>query len=446
MRVLFVVPYIPCQLRVRPYGFVRHLSRRHDVRVLALGLGELPRETLTDLDALRREGIPVTIVQEPRYQPYARALRSALVPQRTPVPLQVAYAASPLMRAAVASELRTRSYDVIHVEHIRGLGSLPAQSRVPVVWDAVDCVSLLFEQGVRHGATSVVHLLGGMEARRLRDFERQQILQLRHVLVTSERDRQALLKVVGNHKSAPAPFATAEITVLPHGVDALHIKPHSVIRQPNTLIFSGKMDYHANIAGARLLAEKIMPLIWRERPDARLVIAGSNPPRAVRQFARDQHISVRGYVPDLRALLASACIAVCPLPYAVGIQNKVLEAMATGTPVVASASAAQGLQAVPGRDLVVAGTAEEFASAILSLFDNDDLRSSIATHGAAYIASHHNWDMILDHLTAVYERAVAAVNATTQETSIPQPEDTEQASSPAQAVMIGEYASGQAKV
>ena len=150
-----------------------------------------------------------------------------------------------------------------------------------------------------------------------------------------------------------------------------------------------------------------MPLIWRSRPQARLAIAGSNPPRAVRQLARDGRITVTGYVRDLNALVGAATVAVSPLPYAVGIQNKVLEAMASGTPVVASVAAAGGLRTTPGRDLLVAGTSEEFADAVLRLLDDPETWNSVAERGAAYVAERHNWEAITEQLTGVYERALS---------------------------------------
>jgi glycosyltransferase involved in cell wall biosynthesis len=406
MRVLFVTPYVPSRLRVRPYGFVRYLARHHDVRVLALGTGRLSRGVLCDIDELRREGIPVSVIQEPRYRPYLRTLRKALIPLGDVAPLQVAYTASPTLRAAIASELRARWYDVIHVEHVRGLGSLPAELGAPVVWDAVDCVSLLYEEGARHRATSLVHMVGRMEAHRLRAFERQQIEHFSQILVTSERDRQALLALTEAHPGTDiAALPPGEIIVLPHGIDPHQFQRQCIERQSNTLVFTGKMDYHANIAGALLLAGEIMPLIWRKHPDVRLTIAGSNPTRAVRQLARDERITVTGYVRDLSTVVASARVAISPLPYAVGIQNKVLEAMAAGTPVVASASAAQGLHAVPGRDLLVAETADEFAAATLRLLDDTAAWRSAAEHGLAYVAAYHDWATIIGQLSAVYERA-----------------------------------------
>jgi glycosyltransferase involved in cell wall biosynthesis len=404
MRVLFVVPYPPSRIRVRTYGFVRRLAQQHEVTVIALGGSA---HELSDARHLQDEGISVQVILEPRWRPYLRVLGRGVAGSGQH-PLQVTFAAAPGLRAAVVSELRARRYDLVHVEHVRALSAIPSHLPVPVVWDAVDCVSLLFEEAARFSATPLVRAIGQIECRRLRAYERYHIGRFRHVLVTSERDRQALLDLIGSESAADAARADSQVVVLPHGIDRQDLREGEGARQPGTLIFSGKMDFHANVAGARMLAERILPLIWRQRPEVRLTIAGSNPPSVVQRLARDPRITVTGYVPDLRPYIAHAWVAISPLPYAVGIQNKVLEAMALGTPVVASPSAASGLQAVPDRDLLVAGTPDAFAAAVLRVLDEPAVWQRLSERGLAYVASFHNWETIIGRLTTVYARAVAA--------------------------------------
>jgi glycosyltransferase involved in cell wall biosynthesis len=198
--------------------------------------------------------------------------------------------------------------------------------------------------------------------------------------------------------------AFPEITVIPNGIDQHYFQPYTGVRQSMTLVFSGKMSYHANVAGALALAECILPLIWRRQPDVRLVIAGADPPQTIRRLARDRRIIVTGYVPDIRPHIAQAHIAVSPLPYAVGIQNKILEAMALGTPVIASSSAAVGLQTVAGHDLLVADTPEAFAAATLQLLGDQGLWNRLAENAIHYIRVHHDWEEIMGRLIAVYDR------------------------------------------
>jgi glycosyltransferase involved in cell wall biosynthesis len=398
MKILFVAPYPISRIRIRSYGFVSQLSRVHDVTVLVLCSNG--REA-TDIQALQNEGLRVIAVADKRVWKLLRTLKALF----TKEPLQVAYDASPVLRETIRKQLSTGQFDLLHVEFIRALGALPDALPVPVVWDAVDCISHLYEYGAYFGATPMLSMVGAIEARRTRVYERKQLARFRHVLVTSERDRQALLAIAKD-----APFNTinvnnveyAKITALPHGVDQEYCRPYHGERNPETLVFSGKMSFHANIAGVLYLVEDIMPLIWQKRPTVRLVIAGSNPPPRIRRLTQDKRIEVTGYVADMRPYIEQAQVAVCPLPYAVGIQNKILEAMALGTPVVASSHAAGGLVTTADQHLLIADQPSEFAASVLRLLDDGEQWARLSQNGLEYIATYHNWTRIVEQLTAIY--------------------------------------------
>lgn len=400
MRILFVIPYPLSRIRVRSYGFVQQLRKRHEVHVLALSCGKRER---ADVRAMVAEGIKVTAIEET----YAHKVVRCLSTLSTDQPLQVAFDASQRLCEVLRTLIDSGHYDVLHIECVRALGMLPASPQLlplPCIWDAVDCISHLYQLGAYHGTTPLLRLLGQHEARRVRVYEHQQLMHFRHILVTSPREREQLLHSIEGPESRSG--QQAEINVLPHGLDATYFQPYTGIRQPDTLIFSGKMSFHANIAGAYLLVKQIMPLLWHTRPHVRLIIAGSDPPPSIQRLARDARITVTGYIPDLRPYIARARVALCPLPYAVGIQNKVLEAMALGTPVVASPVAVAGLQTVDGNDLLVASTPEAFVTTILKLLDDDTLWQQLSLQGRRYIEQYHCWTSILTQLETIYTQAI----------------------------------------
>jgi polysaccharide biosynthesis protein PslH len=400
MKILIVAPYPPSRIRIRLHGFVNHLAKQHDVTVLALCSS---KREIQDAQASQNQGFTLLTVHDKRLLKMLRTIFALFMH----LPLQVAFDASPRLRAVLAQQLAEGHFDLVHVEFIRALGVLPAEVAVPVVWDAVDCISDLYEQGGRSGATVLLRWLGLFEARRVRVYERIQVARFQQVLVTSARDREALLSVASASCDPTERLQIAnKITVLPHGIDQEYFQPAHLTRLTDTLIFAGKMSFHANIAAVLLLTKQIMPLIWQKRPGTRLVIAGSNPPSSVCLLARDTRIEVTGYVTDLRPYIEQATIAVCPLPYAVGLQNKILEAMALGTPVVASPQAAAGLQACTGSDLLVGADPQEFASAVLRIMNDPQLHLDLSTRGRAYVATHHDWAQIMQHLTGIYEEAL----------------------------------------
>lgn len=396
MRILFVTPYPLSRIRIRSYGFVTHLARQHEVMTLALCAG---KREVEDAEEARRAGISIMVVRDSRI---VQLLRSLLA-WGTRQPLQVAFAASSALRQAIQNILAAGGFDILHIESVRALGSLPDELSLPTVWDAVDCISRLYELGARAGATLMMRAIGAREAERIRRFEGRQLDRFSQVLVTSERERQDLLSVAREYGCT----RTAPLHVLPHGVDRDYFRPYHGPRQPDLLIFSGKMSFHANIAGAIYLIKQILPRIWSQRPTVRLLIAGAYPSCELWRLACDPRITLTGYVADLRPYIARALVAVCPLPYAVGIQNKALEAMALGTPLVASSCVASGLSAVVGRDLLVADEPADFANAVLRLLEERALREQLAHQGLTYINTYHDWDHIIQKLTTIYRTAIA---------------------------------------
>jgi len=215
-------------------------------------------------------------------------------------------------------------------------------------------------------------------------------------LVSSVRDAEAFVELAGRERSR-------RVVPLPNGVDLEYFRPGQTTPEPETILFSGKISYHANEAAALELARRIMPIVWAARPNARLVIAGKDPSEAIRLLSRDPRITVTGYVEDLRPFFWSATVVVAPLVYGTGIQNKVLEAMASGVPVVASRQACAGIGAPVGRALLVGSEPGEIAAHVLALFRDPERRADLAAAGRRYVQSHHDWHQLGRQLIDVYE-------------------------------------------
>lgn len=404
MRILFVSPYPPSRIRVRGYGLLTRLAVKHEVTIAAQCSSEQER---ADVEALRRQGFEVIAIDESKRQAAIRSGLAAL----SALPLQVAYARSARFTRAVQQLCAQRAFDVLHVEHLRGIASMgPLFETQPLVWDAVDCISLLSKHAMTAGPSASVRTVARFELKRTRRYEASMLEVLPHVVVTSERDRQAMIDLRRLHGSADLTSSDEElgagIRVLPNGVDLEYFRPLHHDRLPGNLVFSGKMSYHANFATALYLRQHIMPLIWRQRPETTLTIVGSKPPKAVQDMASDPRIIVTGYVDDMRGYVGRAEVMLSPMVYSVGIQNKVLEAMALGTPVVVAARAAEALSARAGHELLTAETAHEFAAATLQLLEDSALRETLGQNGRAYVERQHDWQIVADQLIDMYEHAI----------------------------------------
>jgi glycosyltransferase involved in cell wall biosynthesis len=393
VRVLFVVPYAPSPIRVRPYSLLRGLLRRgHEVTVLTPLSGAAEQVDLVALEALGARVIAVPLTKGQSQWSCLRALPTC-------EPLQAAYSWSPALVRRLADE--APRHDVAHVEHLRGARyALALRGSIPLVWDAVDCISLLFEQAAARSRTLFGRWITKLELPRTRAFEARMVAAIRHVLVSAPVDRASLVALTQRSDLED------RITVLRNGVDTDYYRARREPTESNSIIFSGKLNYHANATAALHLIEQVMPRLWRHHPTARLLLVGQQPGAALRSaVGRDERLGLRANVPDVRPYLERAAVAVAPLVYGAGIQNKVLEAMSMHRPVVATSIASRALQAAPGSDYLLADTPDELAQSIGRLLDDAELRARTAQNGRRYVERQHQWDQITAELEAVYEAA-----------------------------------------
>ncbi|MBK9926007.1 MAG: glycosyltransferase [Anaerolineales bacterium] len=162
------------------------------------------------------------------------------------------------------------------------------------------------------------------------------------------------------------------------------------------------MSYHANISMVKYLVSEIMPRVWVNRPQVKLVIVGKDPTPEIRALGEDSRITVTGTVDDIRPYLWKATAAVVPLVYGAGIQNKILEAMACETPVITTSKTLSSLHVISGDDILVADSADEFSQAITGILDSKTLQSKVGGNGGKYVRKHHSWNAIAKQMLACY--------------------------------------------
>ena len=405
MNIIFVVPYVPNLVRVRPYNLIRQLSNRgHRVTVMTIWSNEQEREDIKELQQFCHSIEAVHI-------PLWRSFWNSLVTVPTSHPLQASFS----WQSDLAQRLRSLTdhgngrvrYDVVHLEHLRGVRYgiylKSTNPQIPIVWDSVDCISHLFRQTASKSGRRFNRWLTQFELHRTERYEAHLLSQFDRVLVTSSIDRDALTKL------ASSPHTLWPITVLPNGVDLDYFQPdNSIYRESETLVVTGKMSYHANVAMVSHLVKEIMPLIWTDRPNTKLMIVGKDPPRNMVNLSKHPAITVTGTVKDIRPYLQRATIALAPLTYGAGIQNKVLEAMACCTPVVATPLAVSALNLHHGQEILVSQEPESYAKSVINLLENPDYRYKVGQAGRKYVEEHHHWGVIAGQLEGIYHEVTHA--------------------------------------
>ncbi len=193
----------------------------------------------------------------------------------------------------------------------------------------------------------------------------------------------------------------------PNGVDTDYFAPTGEPYDPDVISFVGRMDYYPNESCVLDFCREAFPRIRERRPGATFLIVGADPTAAIRSLGNLPGVTVTGSVPDVRPYLHRSAAMVAPLSIARGTQNKILEAMAAGVPVVTSGAAAGGVDANPGQHFIVADSAADVAEATLELMTNRQRHDELAGAGRARMLSHHTWDMSMRRLDQIVGRFVA---------------------------------------
>lgn len=401
MKILFIAPYQPNLIRVRPYQLIRHLSKQGHQITLIFYDSKIDPEVQLQLEKICHQVIGF---ESSNILSLINVISS--LPGKTP--LQANYGWVPTMDKTINQLIQNGNFhfDVIHIEHIRavkyGLSIIKNNSLYPpICWDSVDSITHLFSQASKQHPNRLARFVLKLEVKRTAKFEPETASLFNQVLVTSPTDHQIFLDLLNQNKKQ------AQITVLPNGVDLEYfMEDESIHREEKTIVISGKMSYHANQKMVLRFVEDILPKVWAIDPEVKLWIVGKDPGEKIRSLAEDQRIEVTGWVADIRPYLQKATLAVAPLAYGAGIQNKILEAQACGTPVITSHSAIQALDVIPGQDLLASDDNDEFANLILDLIVDKEKRTRIGKNGRLYVESNHSWDAVATQLGYLYEALI----------------------------------------
>jgi glycosyltransferase involved in cell wall biosynthesis len=400
-RLLFLLPHVPGP--EAPTGGARStfqliagLSQGHQIAVLCLRSSfDLPTD-----DALKRA---CDVVEEIPRDTRARHNRNSLRRAQGTIsavfnkPSWVLSTDIPAYRERLRSLAKSWEPDIVHIgyhvmaQYARELQACPAPRVLtqyePAVTAARDAVRTL---------RGLSRVRGRLEVAAWSRYERHAMSQVDAIVVFTERDRQALAALAGG----------APLVRIPLGV-AIPAAPLDPCGAPApTVLFVGNFIHRPNVDAALWLMRSIFPLVSRERPDARLILVGPNPPNQVRALA-GQTMTVTGGVASVFPFLNDATVVVAPLRTGGGMRVKVLEALAAGKALVASPLAVAGLDVCDGEQLVLAERDHEFASAIVSLLDNAAARRRLAQSARTWAVRNLSWSRSVAAYETLHEQLLA---------------------------------------
>lgn len=378
MRILVVChrfPFPPNRGgKIRPFHMIKHLGVKHSVVVATLAHTEAEIQQ----GARLREYCDEIIAE---VEPSPVRWRNAFLALPTSQPSSAKYFSSRRLQQRIRQAFDAAPFDriLVHCAFMaQYVAHLPCALKILDYGD-MDSAKWREYQEYRTFPLSLGYAL---EAWKLRRYEKRMARCFPQCTVTT---RAELSEFETLGVSVPC-------RVIPNGVDAEYFKGAPCLRKDARVIaFLGRMDYFPNVDGILYFANEIFPLVRERVPDAELRIIGSEPGRAILNLNQIPGIKVTGYVPDVRLHLLDAAVAVAPLRIARGTQNKILEMMAFGVPVVATSQAARGIQAVPGKHLVVADQIRDFAERVVEFLQDQNLRGKFAAAAREQVERVHSW-------------------------------------------------------
>lgn len=387
MRILCLTSRLPFPPdrgdRLRAYNFIRRLSRDHDLTLVSFIADNAEQANVADLQEICQA---VHVVHRDARRSALAALLNAWRRQ----PLQALYYRSAAMQRLIDRVRAGGQFDAVYVHLFRMAPYVAGVEGVYRIVDLTDVISVEIGRSMPYRGLAS-RLLYAAERPRIARFERQVAQQFEEVWLISEADRRILAG------QCPA----ANIRVVTNGVDAARFYPTGQARYPRSLVFVGHLRVFHNVDAVTHLARDILPLVRAQVPDCTLTIVGADPAPEVHRLAADPAVTVTGFVPDLNQYLNQAALFVAPLRFAAGVQNKVLEAMATATPVVTTTLVNDGLGASAGEELIVADGAAATARQVVALLGDPSLASRIGQAGLAFVQRAYSWDRVAQRVSAI---------------------------------------------
>jgi sugar transferase (PEP-CTERM/EpsH1 system associated) len=397
LEVLFLsqrVPHPPDRGdRITTHHFLRHLRERgHTIRVGCLAEDE------RDVEAARALAGLVAEVAAPRIDRRLRKLRS-LAGLVTGEALTLPFFRVKALQRAVDRWLE-RPVDLVYV-YSSSMASYVLGRRGPR--KLMQFAELDSDKWRQYAATKrgLARWIYAREAERLLAFEAEVARDFDVSCVVSEVEKELFMRRIPG----------VVPSVLRNGVDVLHFtSAPDAPREPHTVVFTGVMDYEPNVDGVLWFVAESWPAVRARFPDARLLVVGSKPSPPVAALHGRDGVTVTGRVPQTPPWFDRASVAIAPLRLARGVQNKVLEAMAMGLPVVCTQEAAQGLGSVGGDTLRVAEGAGAIADEVVALLGEPGRARAIGAAAARFVREHFRWESqfeVLDRLIGPTPRSHA---------------------------------------
>ena len=401
MRILFLsgwFPYPPINgAKIRIYNMIRQLSRHHEITLLSF--------TDTMSVSMAREQLPVLAEHCARVQIVPsnwlnpRGLK-AYLGLFSPKPRMVFATFNPEMKRVLENELGAHTYDVLIASDVGcGLSVIPyfmGVNQTPKVLDSVE-VALIREKYLRQ-TSPLGRIRYGLTWLKFKRYLGRAIWECEICTVPSEEERRHLLEIFPAYRN---------VEVVPHGLDLARYKGDFGDPEPNTLAFTGSLIYPVNLDAMQFFLGEVYPIIRSQVPNVALRVMGSTDGVSLGQLAADDSVTFAGLLLDVRLYVAQSWASIAPIRLGAGTRLKIVEAMALGTPVVATSKGAEGLDVTHGENILIADDPASFARHTVELLRNPELRARLAANGRRLVEEKYSAETMGRKMDALLQEVLA---------------------------------------
>lgn len=396
MKILMLTPYLPYPLlsggQIRTFNLLKKLSHKHQITLFALIKEESEKQYIKELE---KYCFKVKVFKRSK-QPFT--IKNIIKTAFSTFPFLVIRNHARETVQAVQKELAMGDYDLIHAETFYMMPHIPPTS-VPIILVEQTIEYLGYESFAKRIKLPILKPFLGIDIAKIKKWEHHYWNSCTKLIVMSDEDKQYIAGQITN---------PSKIEVVSNGVDVdwFDQKVKNLSDAP-TILSVGTFKWLPNVEAVQFLVEKVWPLVKLKLPQAKLWIVGNAPTNQVFDYQKkDTSITVTGGIPDIRDAFNGAHVLVAPVFSGKGTRYKILEAMASSTPIVATATAVEGLGVEHNKHVLISNTAEKMASEAVRLLSDETLRKQLAKNSKKFVSDHYDWQPISEKLDKIYKSMV----------------------------------------
>jgi polysaccharide biosynthesis protein PslH len=380
--------------KIRSYNILRELARQHSVTFFSFYAAHQP-DLHPSLNSMfnRLVCVPLSLPQPKS----SRELRDYILSLFSPTPYGIAKFCRPEVRHRLHELCKDETFDVIVCDFVYPGDVMPWNWPGPKVLFTHNVEAIIWRRHYEVATNPLWKAISWVEWRRMEAAERRYLRLSDHVLTVSDTDRDLYARFLD----------LQNLTTIPTGVDIDYFKPLPIDEKPNSLVFTGSMDWLPNEDAILYFVETIFPLIKQQCPDVSVEVVGRHPSRKLHAAVeREEKIRLTGWVEDIRPYIARGAVCIVPLRIGGGTRLKIFEAMAMGKAVVSTMVGAEGLNVHPGKNVLLAATPNEFAESVISLLRDSDLRRRLGAGARTLVQENYSWGKVAEIFARTLEECV----------------------------------------